>query len=72
MTPKKAKGIIKREAAERYSLIYPVNYKKVARNAFLDGMVFWDMIKSGAVTEDMINEDFFAILSESNHKKEEI
>lgn len=71
MTPKKAKGIIKREAAERYSSIYSVSYKKVARNAFLDGIVFWDMVRSGAVTEDMINEDFFAILSESNHKKEE-
>lgn len=71
MTPKKVRQIIKREAAEEYASIYAETYKRVARNAFIDGMVFWDMVKAGAVTEDMIDADFFAILSESNHKKEE-
>lgn len=71
MTPMKARQIIKREAAEEYASIYADMHKKVARNAFIDGMVFWDMVKAGAVTEDMIDADFFAILSESNHKKEE-
>ena len=72
MTPKKTRQIIKREAAEEYASIYADMYKRVARNDFIDRMVFWDMVKAGAVTEDMINADFFAILSESNHKKEEI
>ena len=45
-------------------------YKKIAKMAFLDGMVFWDMVRSGAVSEDMLNEDFFMILSDSNNKKD--
>ena len=64
------KKIVKREAAERYASIYADMYKKSARNAFLDGIVFWGMVKSGAVTEDMLNEDFFMILSESNHENQ--
>lgn len=72
MTQKKAKEIVKREAANTYASIYADMYKKVARNAFLDGIVFWDMVKSGAVTEDMIDKDFFMVLSDSNHKKEEL
>lgn len=70
MTPKKAKQIIKREAAEKYAAIYAEHFSKIARNAFIDGMVFWDMVKAGAVTEDMINEDFFMVLSDSNHAKD--
>lgn len=72
MTPKKAKQIIKKEAAKKYASIYAEELRKTARNAFIDGMVFWDMVKAGAITEDMIDEDFFAILSESNHNKEKI
>ena len=60
------KKISKREAASVYSSIYADNLKKVARQAFLDGMVFSDMIKAGVVTPDMIDEDFFVILRESN------
>lgn len=70
MTPKKAKQIIKKEAANAYASIYAEESRKIARNAFIDGMVFWDMVKAGAVTEDMIDADFFAILSDSNHKKD--
>ena len=60
------KKISKREAARVYGSIYADDVKKVAQQAFLDGMVFSDMIKAGAVTPDMIDEDFFVILRESN------
>ena len=69
MTTKQAKLIVKRKAAEVYSCIYDKMFKKAVRRAFYDGMVFWDMVKSGAITEDMINEDFFKILSESHHQE---
>lgn len=64
------KRINKREAAKKYALIYEEEFRKIARKAFVDGMVFWDMFKAGAVTEGMIDADFFAILSDSNHKKD--
>jgi hypothetical protein len=69
MTKEKARKIVKREAADKYSEIYADMYKKVARNAFIDGIVFWDMVKAGVVTEDMLNEDFFTVLSLHNHQK---
>ena len=62
--------ISKRKAAKTYASIYADTYSKVAFNAFYDGMVFWDMVKSGAITENMINEDFLAILSDTNHPTE--
>ena len=62
-----SKKISKRKTAEIYASIYAEAYATIARNAFYDGMIFWDMVKSGAVTEEMINEDFLAILSDSNH-----
>lgn len=64
------KKIIKKVAADKYASIYADMYKKIARNAFLDGIVFCGMVKSGAITEDMLNEDFFMILSESNHENQ--
>lgn len=66
MTPKQAKRILKKHTANIYASIYEEGLKKTARQAFIDGMVFWDMVKSGAVTEDMINADFFAVMRESN------
>ena len=62
--------ISKRKAADKYASIYDDRFKKIARMAFLDGMVFWDMVRSGVVSEDMLNEDFFMILSDSNSKKD--
>lgn len=62
--------ISKRKAAKIYASIYAEGYSKVAFNAFYDGIVFWDMVKSGAITEGMINEDFLAILSDTNHSME--
>lgn len=61
-----AKKISKREAASVYSSIHADDVKIVAQQAFLDGMVFSDMIKAGVVTPDMIDVDFFVILRESN------
>jgi hypothetical protein len=66
MTTKQAKKILKKEAANTYASIYDTMYQKIARMAFIDGMIFWDMVKAGAVTEDMINKDFFDTLNESN------
>ena len=68
MTKEQTRKIVKREATDKYSEIYADMYKKVARNAFIDGVVFWEMVLAGAVTEDMLNEDFFTILSLHNHK----
>ena len=61
------KRINKREAAKKYASIYADESRKIARMAFIDGIVFWDMVKAGAVTPDMIDEEFFRILRDSNH-----
>ena len=66
MTPKKAREIVKREAAKKYASIYAEESRKTARMAFIDGMVFAEMVRAGAVTSDMINKDFFDTLNESN------
>lgn len=66
MTPRQAKRILKKATADVYATIYDQMYRKVARQAFIDGMIFWDMVKAGAVTEDMINREFFDVLNESN------
>lgn len=68
MTPKKNE-ISKRDAARRYAAICREEYKEVARRAFLDGAVFWDMVKSGAVTAEMLDDDFFAVLTTNNNAK---
>lgn len=59
--------ISKRKAAKTYASIYAKEYQRIVNNAFYDGIVFWDMVKSGVITADMVNEDFLAILSDSNH-----
>ena len=66
MTKDQTRRITMDSAVEPYGTIYDDRYKKIARQAFLDGMVFWDMVKAGVVSEDMIDEDFFLILRESN------
>lgn len=72
MTSKAARKIDKRVAADRYASIYLKEFRKVARSAFIDGMVFWDMVKAGAVTPDMIDEVYFEILNDSNNKSDEL
>ena len=64
--------IQKRDAADKYAYIYADEFKKIARMAFLDGMVFWEMVKAGAVDADVLNDDFFMILSDSNNKSDEL
>lgn len=59
--------IEKRNAAKVYSSLYDNRFKTVAQKAFYDGIVFWEMVKSGAVEADMLNEDFFSVLIESNN-----
>lgn len=66
MTTKQAKRIMKKEAANTYASIYDTTYQKIARMAFIDGMVFAEMVRAGAVTSDMINREFFDLLNESN------
>ena len=67
MTPKQAKKITKKACANAYASIYDSEYKKIARQAFGDGMVFWGLVQAGAVTEDMaIDEVFFKTLREVN------
>ena len=67
MIKKQTERISARDVAKKYASIYEQEDREVARLAFLDGMVFLDMCKAGAITADMINEDFLAILSDSNH-----
>ena len=43
MTTKQAKKILKKEAANTYASIYDTMYQKIARMAFIDGMVFAEM-----------------------------
>lgn len=66
MTTNEAKTVLKKEAAEIYASIYDKIYQKVAALAFIDGMVFREMVRSGAVTKDMLNKDFFDTLNEMN------
>lgn len=68
MIKKGARKISKQKAAEIYASIYAEAYQKITRNAFFDGIIFWDMVMSGAITEDMINEDFMEVLI--NHPTE--
>ena len=62
----KKQQMIKDSAVDAYGTIYDSEYTKIARQAFLDGMIFWDMVKAGVVSEDMIDEDFFLMLREYN------
>lgn len=62
-----AKPISKRKAAKIYASIYAGELNATARMSFFDGIMFWDMVKAGIVTDDMINTDFFNILSDNNH-----
>ena len=66
MTTEQAKRILKKEAASVYASIYDTTYQKIARMAFIDGMVFAEMVRAGAVTDDMINREFFDVLNEMN------
>lgn len=54
--------------ADAYSENYVPMYKKVARAAFMAGMVFDHMLKKGDITQDMICADFFRILDDEVFK----
>lgn len=45
MTTQQAKKILKKEAANTYASIYDTMYQKIARMAFIDGMVFAEMVR---------------------------
>jgi hypothetical protein len=62
--------IDKRKTAHKYAGIYAEKYAKIARMAFYDGMIFWDMVKAGIIKPDMIDEDFFIVLSDNNHSED--
>ena len=66
MTTKQAKKIVRDEAANIYAQIYDDRFQKIAAQAFMDGMVFSNMVAARAVTDDMINEDFFRTIREFN------
>ena len=61
-----------RKASETYASIYAHMYRKIARMAFFDGIKFSEGVRSGAITKEMVNEDFFMILSDSNHNDREL
>lgn len=61
-----------RKASRIYSFIYADELKRVAYMAFFDGIKFSEGVRSGAITEDMINEDFFEVLNENNHNNREL
>lgn len=54
--------------ADTYSENYVPMYRKVARAAFMAGMVFDHMLKKGDITQDMICADFFRILDDGVFK----
>lgn len=54
--------------ADAYSENYLPMYKKVARAAFMAGMVLDHMLKKGYITHDMICADFFRILDDEVFK----
>lgn len=66
MTTKQANKIVRDYAANVYAQIYDDQFKKIAAQAFMDGMVFAKMVASRAVTDDMINEDLFRTIREFN------
>lgn len=66
------KKINNRKASEIYASIYADMFKKIARMAFFDGIAFSEGVRSGVITKDMVNEDFFMILSDSNHNNREL
>ena len=66
MTTNKAKKIVRDEAANIYAQIYDDKFQKIAAQAFMDGMVFANMVQAGAVSDDMINEDLFRTIREFN------
>lgn len=61
-----------RKASKIYSSIYAEELRKVAYMAFFDGIEFSEGVRSGVITKEMINEDFFAILNEANHNNREL
>lgn len=66
MTTKQANKIVRDYAANAYAQIYDDRFKKIAAQAFMDGMVFSKLVASRAVTDDMINEDLFRTIREFN------
>lgn len=66
MTIEQAKKVLKDTAVDAYGSIYDDRFKKIAAQAFMDGMVFCDMVRAGAITDSMINGDFFTTLREFN------
>ena len=68
MTKKQTGRISARDVAKKYASIYEQETREVAKVAFLDGMVFLDMCKAGVITADMLNEDFFRIINDSNSR----
>ena len=66
MTTNEAKKIVREESANIYAQIYDERFQMIAAQAFMDGMVFANMVQAGAVSDDMINEDFFRTIREYN------
>ena len=64
--------ISNRKASKTYSSIYAEELRKVAYMAFFDGIKFSEGVRSGAITDAMINEDFCAILNAANHNHREL
>lgn len=54
---------------ETYASMYDEKYKKVAAQAFIDGMQFFALIKNEQVTDDMVSERLFRKLREAVDNK---
>lgn len=54
---------------ETYAIMYDEKYKKVAAQAFIDGMQFFALIKNEMVTDDMVSERLFRKLREAVDNK---
>lgn len=58
-----------KKIGETYAIMYDEKYKKVAAQAFIDGMQFFALIKNEQVTDDMVSEGLFRKLREAVDNK---
>lgn len=62
----KAKEVVRNEAADLYASIYDKRFAKVAHQAFVDGMVFWENVRNGKVSDEDLSKEYFDKFNELN------
>lgn len=62
----KAKEVVRNEATDLYASIYDKRFAKVAHQAFVDGMVFWENVRNGKVSDEDLSKEYFDKFKELN------